>query len=258
MNGLGLRIALGATVGLILGFLILPIFAVVPAAFNHQSFIRLPPTLWSLRWVDRFLADPQWFAALADSIRIGFFATLLSVVIGTAAALGLDRLTGRLRAFVMGLFVAPLIVPVVVLAVALYAVFRPFGLIGTTLGLVLAHAVVALPFVVINVGVSLKALDPRLTLAAEGLGASPWRRFRTITLPLILPGVASGAAFAFITSFDEVVLSVFLAGPQVKTLPVRMWEVIRLEYTPIVAVAATAMILMALALGLLARMAERR
>ena len=258
MSGMAHRILLGLAVGLILGFLILPIFAVVPAAFNHQSFIRLPPTQWSLRWVDRFLADPQWFKALMDSVRIGVAATILAVVLGVAAALGLDRLTGRLRTIATGLFVAPLIVPVVVLAVSLYAVFRQFGLIGTTLGLVLAHAMVALPFVVINVSVSLKALDPRLVLAAEGLGASPLHRFRTITLPLILPGVASGAAFAFITSFDEVVLSVFLAGPQVKTLPVLMWEVIRLEYTPIVAVAATSMILMAIVLGLVARMVPRR
>jgi putative spermidine/putrescine transport system permease protein len=116
----------------------------------------------------------------------------------------------------------------------------------------------ALPYVALNVGVSVAALDPRLPLAATGLGAGPWRIFRTVTLPLILPGVIGGSIFAFVTSFDEVVLSAFLAGPAVKTLPVRIWEEIRIEYTPVVAVAATIMIALALAGALISRLFARR
>jgi putative spermidine/putrescine transport system permease protein len=122
------------------------------------------------------------------------------------------------------------------------------------LALVVAHTMLALPYAVLNVGVSLRALDPRMPLAAAGLGAGPWRVFRTVTLPLIMPGVLGGAVFAFVTSFDEVVLSIFLAGPAVKTLPVRIWEEIRVELTPVVAVAATLMILLALACWVLARL----
>jgi putative spermidine/putrescine transport system permease protein len=131
-------------------------------------------------------------------------------------------------------------------------------LVGSTLGLVLAHTMLALPYVVMNVGVSIATLDPRLALAASGLGAGPWRVFHTVTLPSILPGMIGGGVFAFVISFDEVVLAVFLAGPSLKTLPVRIWEEVRVEYTPVVAVAATIMIVLAV-LGLaVARLATRR
>ena len=146
----------------------------------------------------------------------------------------------------------------IVLAVGLYALARAAGLVGTTTGLVLAHTMLALPYVALNVGVSVAALDPQLNLAAAGLGAGGWRIFRTVTLPLIMPGVVGGGVFAFVTSFDEVVLSIFLAGPAVKTLPVRIWEEIRVEYTPVVAVAATMMIAFALAGALASRLAARR
>ncbi len=140
-----------------------------------------------------------------------------------------------------------MVVPTIVLAVAIYAVARSLGLVGTLTMLVIAHTMLALPYAALNVGVSLRAVDPRLMLAAAGLGAAPWRVFRTVTLPLILPGVVGGAVFAFVTSFDEVVLSMFLAGPSAKTLPVRIWEELRIELTPVVAVAATLMMALALA-----------
>ena len=151
-----------------------------------------------------------------------------------------------------------MVAPVIVLAVGLYALARAAGLVGSTPGLVLAHTMLALPYVVLNVGVSVAALDPRLALAASGLGASPWRVFRTVTLPAILPGMLGGGIFAFVTSFDEVVLAVFLAGPSFKTLPVRIWEEVRVEYTPIVAVAATIMLVLALLGSLVGRLAARR
>ena len=142
-----------------------------------------------------------------------------------------------------------MVTPAIVLAVALYSMARATGLVGTTTALVIAHTMLALPFVVLNVGVSLDGLDRRLLQAAAGLGAGDFHIFRTVTLPLIAPGVVGGAVFAFVTSFDEVVLSIFLAGPTVKTLPVRIWEEIRLAYTPVVAVGATVMLLLALRRG---------
>lgn len=231
---------------LVLAFLVLPILAVIPASFNDASFIRLPPDRLSLRWYDAFFADPSWLRALGTSLKVALIATALSVLIGTLAALGLERTSPRLRAFIVGLVLSPLIVPVIMTAIALYYVSQRLGLHGTVLGLALGHTLLCLPFVVINVGVSLKGLDPSLLRAAEGLGAPPWHLFRTITLPFILPGLLAGAAFAFITSFDEVVLSIFLAGLQAKTLPVQMWEAMRVELTPVTAVASTLLMLLTL------------
>jgi putative spermidine/putrescine transport system permease protein len=254
---MGRRVALNVFAAAMAAFLVLPIFAVVPAAFSAQSFIRLPPEDWSLRWWRTFLADPSWRRALLASLEIATMTAALSVVLGTAAALGLQRLGAKARAAATGLLVGPAVVPTIVLAVALYAVARAAGLVGTTTGLVLAHTMLALPYAALNAGVSLAALDQRLLLAAAGLGAGPARVFATVTLPLILPGVIGAGVFAFVTSFDEVVLAIFLCGPQVKTLPVRIWEEIRVEYTPVVAVAATAMLALALAAAFAARFAVR-
>ncbi len=243
---------------LVAAFLVLPLLAVVPAAFNDQSFILLPPTAWSFRWWRAFFADASWRRALMTSLEVAGLATVLATGLGSAAALGLARLGGRLRAVVLAVFVGPIVVPTIVLAVALYSVARGLGLVGTVAALVIAHTMLALPYAALNVGVSLGAVDPRLPLAAAGLGAGAWHVFRTVTLPLILPGVLGGAIFAFITSFDEVVLSIFLAGPEVKTLPVRIWEEIRVELTPVVAVAATVMMALALVGWGIARLAGTR
>jgi putative spermidine/putrescine transport system permease protein len=252
------RVGLYLFAALMAAFLVLPILAVVPAAFNAQSFIRLPPEAWSLRWWHTFFADVSWKRALMKSLEVATLAAGLSIVLGTTAALAIARAGPQLRTLLTGLFVGPIVAPVIVLAVALYAMARSAGLVGTTIGLVLAHTMLALPYVALNVGVSLAALDPRLPLAAAGLGAGPTRIFATVTLPLILPGVIGGGVFAFVTSFDEVVLSIFLSGPTVKTLPVRIWEEIRVEYTPVVAVAATVMIALALAGAAAGRVALRR
>ena len=224
---------------LVLAFLILPLLAVVPASFNRASFIQLPPAVWSARWYEAFLSDAEWVSSLLTSLKAAALTTILSVGIGTAAALGLVRSSPRLRAVYMALILSPLIVPVIMIAIALYYVARPLGLHGTLLGLALGHTLLALPFVVINVELAFRTIDPNCLRAAEGLGASPLRVFRTVTLPLIAPGLAGGAAFAFVTSFDEVVISIFLAGIQAKTLPVKLWETIRVEFTPVTAVAST-------------------
>ena len=246
-----------AFAALLAAAIVIPVLAVAPLAFSKQSFLQLPPHDWSLRWWEAFFADASWFRALMTSFEVATLSCLLSVAAGTSAALGLPRLGPRMRTIASGLFLGPLVAPVIVLAVGLYALARSFGLVGSMLGLVLAHTMLALPYVVLNVGVSVAALDPRLPLAASGLGANPWRVFRTVTLPSILPGMLGGGVFAFVTSFDEVVLAVFLAGPNVKTLPVRIWEDVRVEYTPVVAVAATIMIVLAVIGSAVGRLATR-
>jgi putative spermidine/putrescine transport system permease protein len=243
---------------LLAALIVIPVLAVVPLAFSEQSFVRLPPQDWSLRWWRGFFADASWLRSLMTSFEVAALSCVLSVAAGTSAALGLARLSPRMKTVANGFFLGPMVAPVIVLAVGLYALARSVGLVGSVPGLVLAHTMLALPYVVLNVGVSVAALDPRLGLAASGLGAGPWHIFRSVTLPSILPGMLGGGIFAFVTSFDEVVLAVFLAGPSVKTLPVRIWEEVRVEYTPVVAVAATIMIGLAVIGSAVGRLAARR
>jgi putative spermidine/putrescine transport system permease protein len=254
----GSRALLHGVVSLVLAFLVLPTLVVLPASLNHASFIQIPPSALSARWYREFFADPEWLASLGSSLRVAVLATSLSLVLGTSAALGLERLHGAWRAVLSGLFLAPLVVPAIVLAVALYYVARPLGLAGTTVGLALGHTLMCLPYVVVNVGVSLQALDPSLQRAAGGLGAGPWRVFRTVTLPSIAPGLAGGAVFAAITSFDELIVSIFLAGVRTQTLPVKLWETIRVEFTPVVAVAASVVVVISLLGFLSLRLGSRR
>ena len=251
------RFASNAFAGLVAAFFVLPIVAIVPAAFNKASYIRIPPDHWSLRWWFVFFADSSWLRALGTSIEVGILSAIMAVIVGVAAALGLARLQGRLRALATGLLLGPAIVPVIVLAVSLYGIVLSLGLLGTMIGLVLAHTMLGLPYVTLNTSVSLSSLDSKLKLAAAGLGADPLRIFRTVTLPQIMPGIIGGAIFSFVTSFDEVVLSIFLTSPSMKTLPVRMWEDIRVEYDPTVAVAATLMIALALSAAAASRLVFR-
>lgn len=230
----------------IVACLLFPILAVVPASFNHASFIQLPPAKLSFRWYQVFFSDPDWIRSVLTSFEVALIATILAVTMGMFAAIGLERCSARIRASILALVISPLIVPVIMTSIALYYISRPLGLHGSVIGLALGHTLLCLPFAVINIGVSLKGLDRTLLRAAEGLGAGPWYVFRTVTLPFILPGLAGGAAFAFITSFDEVVISIFLAGIKAKTLPVKMWEIVRVEFTPVIAVASTLLIILTL------------
>ena len=260
MNGLplGWRVAANMATMAVLAFLVAPIVAVIPASFNKASFIRLPPQEWSPLWYGRFFGDGEWLRALLNSLEIAVLATLIAVPVGTLAAMGLARAGARFRLVASGLFLAPMVVPVVVVAVAMYRSALDISMNGTPAALALSHAVLALPFVVINVGISLRGVNPSWLLAASGLGAGPWRIFRTVTLPNILPGVAGGAVFSFMTSFDEAVLTIFLADYSTKTLPVKLWETVRLEFTPVLAVAATVMIALSVALFVLVQITARK
>jgi putative spermidine/putrescine transport system permease protein len=252
------RVALYTVANAALAFLLLPIVSIVPASFNAASYIQLPPEAYSLRWYELFLKDTQWISSLATSMQVALACMLLSLALGMPLAIALDRLAGPVRLAANMLILGPLVVPVIVIACAMYYAGLRAGLVGTYWGMVLGHTVLSLPFVVINVGISLRSIDPSWLKAAEGLGASPLYSFRRVLLPNIVPGVLGGAVFAFIYSFDEVVVALFLSGIGLKTLPVRMWEIIRLEFTPVVAVAATAMILLAAVVLLVARLVDTR
>ncbi|MEJ0039566.1 MAG: ABC transporter permease subunit [Gammaproteobacteria bacterium] len=215
--------------------LIVPTVIVVPMSFNGSEFLGLPREGLSLRWYENFFSDARWLSATWLSLKAGLASTALATVLGTAAALALagSRLPGK--RLLIGLLVSPLIVPAVVLGLALYGVFVHLHLLGTLLGITCAHAVVGTAYVYLTVSASLAQQDPALARAAHSLGASPLYSFHSVTLPLIAPGVFTGALFAFVHSFDEVVVTLFVAGHVTRTLPLKMWENVRHEIDPTLA-----------------------
>lgn len=255
------RAGLGILAAFTAAGLVLPVLVVVPTSFSDSTFLQFPPEKWSLRWYEAFFTDEVWTASTLASVQIALIVTLLSVLIGTAAALAMVRGRYPLRTMVSGLVLAPILVPYVITALGVYALFLELGLTQTTLGFVLVHTALAVPYVVITVSSALVAFDRRLELAAMNLGAGPVTAFVRITLPLILPSVLSGAVFAFTTSFDEVVTSIFLSGPEMTTLPVQMWSGVRVRIDPTVAAASSMLLLITLSLFAaagLVRLAGRR
>ena len=221
-------------------WLVAPTLVSIPLSFTDRVSLAFPVTDWSFRWYENFFDDPSWMRPLWASARIALVVALVAGVVGTAAAWGLQSLTGsRTRAWLSGLFIAPVVVPHVILAVGIYSLFLNTGISGTFLGFGLAHSVVAVPFVVITVSASLQSFDRELLKAAASLGATPLKAFARVVLPLIAPGVASGMLFAFVTSFDEVIISMFIQSPQLRTLPVKIFSSIRMDTDPTIAAVAT-------------------
>ncbi len=245
----------------VLLFLIAPILAVMPLSFNQSKFFTYPMPGLSLQWYQDFFGTDRWRGALMNSVIVGVSTTLLSTFLGTLAALGLSRPSFPYRAAVMSILISPMIVPVVITSVGMYFFYVEVGLINTYLGIILAHTALATPFVVITVTATLTGFDHSLSRAAAGLGAPPVTVFRKVILPLILPGVISGALFAFVTSFDEVVVVLFIASPEQRTLPRVMFAGIREEISPTITAAATLLIgfaiLMLTTVELLRRRSER-
>jgi putative spermidine/putrescine transport system permease protein len=256
------RPALLLLVGLVLAFLALPILLIVVVSFSSAAYLTFPPPGFGLRWYRAYLDSREWLEATSLSVTIAAAVVVLSTTLGTLAALGLTRLPRAARAVTAALFLSPLIVPGIVVAIGIYYAFSRYGLIGSPVGLVLAHTCLAVPFVVTSVSASLAGFDRRLEQAARSLGARPWGAFRQVTLPLIRPGVLVGALFAFITSFDELIVALFLSGSEAVTLPRRMWDDLRFAIDPTIAAVATlTIVLTALLLGgahvLRGRTAER-
>jgi putative spermidine/putrescine transport system permease protein len=245
-------------VALVLVALIAPIIVVVLLSFSSASYLTFPPPAFGVRWYREYLGSRDWLAATGLSIEVAVSVVILSTVLGTAATLGLARLPPAIRMVATGLILSPLVVPVIIVAIGVYYAFARYGLVGTPLGLVLAHTCLAIPFVVTSVGASLAGFDRRLEMAALSLGATPWGTFRQVTLPLILPGVLVGALFAFITSFDELVVSLFLSGANAVTLPRRMWEDLRYALDPTIAAVSTLTILVTVVPMIWVDLARRR
>lgn len=241
------RIASSIGVGavlLICLFLLLPTLIVVPMSFSGADMLTFPPVGFSTRWYETYFTDPTWREATVNSLLVAVMAAAMATVLGTVAALALVHVRPGLAGAFRGLFLLPMIVPTIVTAVASYKVFAELGLSGRLIGVALAHALLGLPFVVINVSAVLRKADPRIEHAARSLGASPLRAFLHVTLPMIAPGVIIGAVFAFLTSFDEVVIAIFLTGIDSTTLPVQMWSGIRFEINPTVAAVSVLLVLL--------------
>jgi putative spermidine/putrescine transport system permease protein len=252
------RIGLIALTGAVLLFLVAPILTIVPLSFSSGSFFYYPLPGLSLRWYQDFFASSFWLSSLKNSLIIGTSATVLATVLGTMAALGIWRSRFPAQALVLAMLISPMVVPVVIIAVGVYFAFAPLGLTDGYLGLILAHATLGVPFVVITVLATLSAFDRSLLRAAESLGASQLTTFRRVMLPLILPGVASGAVFAFAASFDEVVVVLLMAGPAQRTLPRQMFAGINDNISLTIAAAATMLIAISLALMIAVGALQRR
>jgi putative spermidine/putrescine transport system permease protein len=220
-------------------WMIAPTLIVIPMGFTGIASFKFPPPSWSTQWYSNFFSDSAWYESLFNSIEIALAVTVIATVLGTAAAFGIVRGTARGGGVIEVLLLSPLIVPTVVAAVGVYRVYLEWHLTGSKLGFIAAHTSLALPLVILTVAATLRTVDPKLEAAAQSLGASPLRAFRQITLPLILPGVLVGALFAFMTSFDEVVVSIFLAVANETTLPVQMYTNVTREIDPTVAAAST-------------------
>jgi putative spermidine/putrescine transport system permease protein len=243
---------------IVLIYLIAPILVIMPLSFNAEPYFTYPMPGLSMRWYADFFQDPRWLNALKSSTLIGLAATALSMILGTLAALGLSRANFPYRAWVMAFLISPMIVPVVITAVGMYFFFANLGLNNTYFGIILAHTALATPFVVITVTATLIGFDQSLIRAGASLGASPMTVFRKITFPLILPGMISGALFAFVTSFDEVVVVLFIASPDQRTLPKQMFSGIREQISPTITAAATMLVVAAAAMLITVELLRRR
>ena len=245
--------------GLVLTFLMLPVLVIVPLSFNSGSFLTYPLDGFSLRWYQEiFNPHGPWLAALKNSLVVAPFATLLSMVLGTLAAVGLNRADFPGKGLILALLISPMVVPLVIVAVGMYFFFAQVGLLNSYLGLILAHTVLGVPFVVITVNATLQGFDFNQVRAGASLGANPLSVFFKVVLPQILPGVASGGLFAFATSFDEVVVALFIASPSERTLPIQMFSGIRENISPAIAAMATLMIALAVVLLLVMELLRRR
>ncbi|MDV7143366.1 ABC transporter permease [Tropicimonas sp. TH_r6] len=270
---------------LIFLFLIAPILIVIPLSFNAEPYftftekmLSLDPTGYSTRWYDLLLtfgmtdpdaardsswwadawANAAWINAAKNSVIIGFFSTLLATFLGTLAALGLSRPEMPFRRVIMAVLISPMIVPIIITATGLFFFYSATGLANSYIGIIMAHATLGIPFVIITVTATLVGFDQTLTQAAASLGANPTTTFFKITMPLILPGVISGALFAFVTSFDEVVVVLFVAAHDQQTIPRQMWNGIREQISPAILSVATILVIVSIALLTTVELLRRR
>ena len=246
-------------------FLIAPILVIIPLSFNAEPYftftegmMSLDREAYSVRWYKDIATNPQWIFSAKNSIIVATCSTLIATVLGTLAALGLSQSHMPYRPLVMGVLISPMIVTLIISAAGMFFFYSKIGLSQTMPGLILAHAVLGTPFVVITVTATLAGFDHSLTKAAQSLGSGTSRTFFKIQMPLILPGVVSGALFAFITSFDEVVVVFFLAGFEQRTIPRQMWAGIREQISPTILAVATILVCVSILLLTTVELLRRR
>ncbi|MEM7404624.1 MAG: ABC transporter permease [Pseudomonadota bacterium] len=260
--------------GLVFFFLIMPILVVIPLSFNAEPYftfspgmLALDPEAFSLRWYQDVLGlgggsgsnrGYEWAFAARNSVIIAILSTLLATTLGTLAAVGLSRAHMPFKAPIMALLISPMIVPIIITAAGMFFFYSTLGLAYTHAGVVLAHTAVGTPFVVITVTATLVGFDESLIRASGSLGAKPLYTFFNVILPLITPGVISGALFAFITSFDEVVLVYFLADAEQKTIPIQMWSGLRQQISPSILAVATLLIAFSIIVFVTVELLRRR
>ena len=263
-NKLGVY-ALRGCAGAVLFFLILPILVIVPLSFNSQPYFTFTAEMlafeadaYSLRWYKTIVENPNWLLAIQNSFIVGVFATIVATLLGTIAAVGLASSEMPFRRTITALLLSPMIVPLIIIAAGMFFFYTRFGLVGTFPGLIIAHAALGIPFVIVTVTATLVGFDRSLYNAGLSLGTGPVRTFMRVVLPLIRPGVISGALFAFVTSFDEVVLVLFLAGPDQRTIPRQMFSGLREQINPTILAVATLLIVISICLLVTIELLRRR
>ena len=246
-------------------FLIAPIIVIIPLSFNAQDFFTFTPEMlnfqsegYSLKHYNDFFTNVDWQTALTNSFRIAPLATLISVALGTVAAVGLSQSDVPFKKLIMAILISPMIVPLIISAAGMYFFYSRIGLQGTYIGIELAHAALGIPFVIITVTATLVGFDKSLTRASANLGAGPMRTFLRVQMPLILPGVISGGLFAFITSFDEVVVVLFVGSASQKTLPWQMFTGLREQISPTILAVATILVILSILLLTVVELLRRR
>ena len=228
--------------GFVFLFLILPIFVVVPISFSSATYLKFPPPGFSLQWYNNFFTSQDWTSATIMSLQVASITTAIATVLGTLLAISLLRGNFRGKILIFSFAVSPMIVPVIIIAISVYFFYSKLQVVGTMTGLVAAHTILAIPYVFVIVTATLQGFDETLERASLSLGANPLKTFLFVTLPSIKSGVMSAALFAFITSFDELVIAIFISGTSAVTLPKRMWDGIRLEIDPTIAAVSSLLI----------------
>jgi putative spermidine/putrescine transport system permease protein len=253
-----LKIVLLGFTALVAAFLLLPVVFIVLLSFGSSRWLAFPPPGWTLKWYQELFADPSWIEAALTSARIATMTAILAVAIGLLASFALVRGEFRGREILRGLLLTPMVLPVVVFAIAIYAFFLRLGLGGTTIGFVVAHTVLALPFAIIPIATALEGFDKSIEDAAIVCGASPLQAKLRITLPSIRIGIFSAAIFSFLASWDEVVVAIFMASPTLQTLPVKIWGSLRSDLTPVIAAASSLLVALTLALMIVTALLRRK
>lgn len=257
-NRLGaLRVVLSAIALLVGAFLLLPVVVIVLLSFGSSRYLQFPPPAWTLRWYEELFDDPEWLTAFATSFEIAVVVAVVATLLGLMASFGLTRGRFRGKEALRALFLTPMVMPVVVLAVALYAFFLRLHLNGTFLGFVIAHTVIALPFAIISISNALEGFDKSIEDAAVLCGASPIEAKLRVTLPAIKSGLFGAAIFSFLASWDEVVVAIFMSSPDLQTLPVRIFSALRQDLSPVVAAVSTVLVALTVLLMAVAALFRR-